>query len=146
MEVCQQLEESTARNGDVMSPCKKVDFISEKTPLQLWHVFKYIYISWYGRIARHMQCLNKNVIGTWDVFIYDFSPKSFKNSLTIHELNNQSQPPKSVTCLCFKGPAKHSLLPRGGILFQSRECAADYILLLWYSLIENFILISILSL
>lgn len=39
MEVCQQLEESTARNGDVMSPCKKGDFISEKSPLQLWHVF-----------------------------------------------------------------------------------------------------------
>ena len=39
MEVCQQLEESTARNGDVMLPCKKGDFISEKSPLQLWHVF-----------------------------------------------------------------------------------------------------------
>jgi len=24
---------------DVMSPCKKGDFISEKRPLQLWHVF-----------------------------------------------------------------------------------------------------------
>ena len=87
---------------------------------------KYIYISWYGRIARHVQCLNKTVIGTWDVFIYDFSPKSFKNSLTIHELNNQSRPPKSVTCSCFKGPAKHSLLPRGGILFQSRECTTSF--------------------
>ena len=57
-----------------------------------------------------------------------------------------SRPLKSVTCSCFK-PVKHSQTkkPGGGIWFQSQGSAGLIVFLLhWYSLLKNFILISIL--